>query len=349
MDTDDDVLFDNPRIEIVLYEGYLQKPYKYMYEKLSEKSAALDDHLMELRQLIAEENDFINDIGNPYHTSQSMISTVGKISCENETKLSAESCMIEMPKVSGSSKILLNLQDVPSFSIFPGAVFGLQGVNNNGKEFRVSKLLQPSLPEKMSTSVQELFEYNHGERKMGSKSVSVVIASGPYTLDESLAYEPFKNLMDEVETKRPDLLILMGPFVDENAAIIEEGLTFETVFSHTMGTRLLSYLRSNIHAQIVMIPSADDLLTESMVFPQPPLSYSIFNPLFAMNKTKESKKLLERIIMMPNPCVFSVNEMVFAATSRDVVFDIATEEISRRPESDDRVEGLVKHMLRQRT
>ena len=40
------------------------------------------------------------------------------------------------------------------------------------------------------------------------------VAAGPFTTSDSLLYEPLADLMQKVQNDKPDLLILLGPFVD---------------------------------------------------------------------------------------------------------------------------------------
>jgi DNA polymerase alpha subunit B len=42
------------------------------------------------------------------------------------------------------------------------------------------------------------------------------VASGPFTTTDSLEYEPLDDLMSVIATKRPDVVVLAGPFVDAN-------------------------------------------------------------------------------------------------------------------------------------
>jgi hypothetical protein len=53
--------------------------------------------------------------------------------------------------------------------------------------------------------------------------LTVVSASGPYCLDDSLHFEPLHELLDNVRTKTCDLLIFTGPFIPDTYDVFTEG------------------------------------------------------------------------------------------------------------------------------
>ena len=57
--------------------------------------------------------------------------------------------------------------------------------------------------------MSELFEYNYGGKKLHGRPMNVLTASGPFTLDDSLKFEPFDCMMDTMDERAPDLLILV--------------------------------------------------------------------------------------------------------------------------------------------
>ena len=64
--------------------------------------------------------------------------------------------------------------------------------------------------------------------------LSVVVAAGPFTAADSLAFEPLEELLAFAAAGRaPDTLLLMGPFVDSEQALVADGslaVTFEQLF-----------------------------------------------------------------------------------------------------------------------
>ena len=48
-------------------------------------------------------------------------------------------------------------------------------------------------------------------------------AAGPYTEANNLSYAPLEDLLSKVLTNKPDLLVLMGPFVDTSQEVLASG------------------------------------------------------------------------------------------------------------------------------
>lgn len=55
------------------------------------------------------------------------------------------------------------------------------------------------------------------------KALHVMVAAGPFTTGDSLAYDALNDLLDMVRRDRPHALILMGPFLDFTNSIIDSG------------------------------------------------------------------------------------------------------------------------------
>lgn len=58
------------------------------------------------------------------------------------------------------------------------------------------------------TLVSELLDNQHGD-KLAGQPFSMLVASGPYSLDDDLSYAPLEALVDIVHEERPDVLILV--------------------------------------------------------------------------------------------------------------------------------------------
>ena len=62
----------------------------------------------------------------------------------------------------------------------------------------------------------------------GKQGLSVVVAAGPYSSSEDTAYEPLAALLEYCGQRRPDVLLLLGPFVDAEHPAVRGGLLDET-------------------------------------------------------------------------------------------------------------------------
>ena len=72
-------------------------------------------------------------------------------------------------------------------------------------------------------------------RRAEGAPLSVVLAAGPFSVADSLAFEPLEELLAVAAAGRaPDALVLLGPFVDVEQPALADGsltVTFEQLFS----------------------------------------------------------------------------------------------------------------------
>lgn len=72
----------------------------------------------------------------------------------------------------------------------------------------------------------------------------MVIASGPFTLGGNLTYEPLHALLAFCAQVKPDLLLLLGPFVDAEHPLIADNLAdrpFGRIFQESVSACSLSH------------------------------------------------------------------------------------------------------------
>ena len=70
--------------------------------------------------------------------------------------------------------------------------------------------------------------------------MSLVIAVGPFTISEDLEYAPLAALLAVCRQRKPDVLVLLGPFVDAEHPLLASGnvdLTFEDIFEFQVGVQ----------------------------------------------------------------------------------------------------------------
>ena len=110
-----------------------------------------------------------------------------------------------------------------------------------------------------------------------------------------------------------------------------------------------------IPTNIILIPSLQDAHHE-FVSPQPPFGdrdrihtnyfeddLGVLNIPFS--KPSDPKR---RIHLLPNPCMFRVNEVLFGVCSNDILFSLSSEEISQNLEGN-RLARLAGHLLCQQS
>lgn len=87
--------------------------------------------------------------------------------------------------------------------------------------------------------------------------MSVVVATGPFCSKENALYEPLQALLDHCRQRPPDVLVLLGPFVDANHPQVQDGTlaqTFEDTFRSQV--TLNKHSVTVIHASWICVPKA---------------------------------------------------------------------------------------------
>ena len=214
--------------------------YRYMFEKISQRSEALDDLIDDFAETIKDAYG-ISELGDPHFISEEPIYTVGRILSPptDSSKVAVSSLYLESSRlVGGGKRISLRFSSpdimkvkggapgMKGFGIFPGCLVCVKGRNGGGGAFVVEEVLMVSLshfgiagalmyvfkppPSALpQTSVPELVDYQHGEKLSGCP-LSMMVASGPFTLDDDLSYAPLEVLVEVVLDERPDVLILVS-------------------------------------------------------------------------------------------------------------------------------------------
>jgi DNA polymerase alpha subunit B len=170
-----------------------------------------------------------------------------------------------------------------SFSLFQGQIVLVEGYNHSGRRMVAERLVE-GLPFQMEdmemTSKSVLRDMHYGEEKgsQNGKPVKVMTAAGPYTTSQDLEYQPLMDLLGTIEIEKPDVVILMGPFVDLRQEKVESGedltveyedgtkryVTFEQFFAAKVSSELEALYESDpgMKTQFVLVPSMDDAIAE---------------------------------------------------------------------------------------
>jgi len=207
-----------------------------------------------------------------------------------------------------------------------------------------------------------------------------MIAAGPFTTTDSLNYEPLEDLLGRVLKEKPDVCILVGPFVDSSHPILASGdVTLDDLDENDekVGTHDASYemvfveriIRDGLQrlfnaeeefgvvpTNFILVPSLLDAHHES-VFPQPPfgdrdrLDTPFFDVPLGVLQVPFSTDTdpRKRVHLMPNPCMFRVNEVLFGVCSNDTLFSLSSDEVSLNSSSGNRLERLAAHLLQQQS
>lgn len=212
----------------------------------------------------------------------------------NETTI-----MLEGSKVgSNGARIELDMKNVKTYSLFPGQIVGVKGINTSGRKMVVEEIVEGlecggggggggegGLAKRSVLRSDEEEEHDVEQDGMGMKILSVV---GPYTSGQDLKYEPLMDLLNFVVQEKPSVVIMMGPFVDmrqellkkEDEVILEYELenednqnntmkrhvSYETLFAAKISQELEDLYEEfpDLKTKFVLVPSLEDGVSEPM-------------------------------------------------------------------------------------
>ncbi|KAA6421903.1 MAG: DNA polymerase alpha subunit B [Trebouxia sp. A1-2] len=274
-----------------------------------------------------------------YAACQEPVLMVGRICCDSEGRLNERSVLLEGSiELSNGMRTKLDLSKLEGFKLFLGQVVVVRGINPAGACI-VAHQLYTAVPKPVVQT--SLGQMQHFAQATGVKGLSMVVAAGPFSSKEDAAYEPLQALLTHCTTQPPpDVLVLMGPFVDANHPLVQAGMleeSYEDVFASQVIDRLDDYLDSaGSSCHVVLVPSTWDV-HHHPVFPQPP-----FLPEAVPTRHPQQFTLLS------NPGTFACNEVVVGVVTSDVIKHLSGQEVQRGPQGD-RLPSFAAHLLGQQS
>ncbi|KAL8184130.1 UNVERIFIED_CONTAM: DNA polymerase alpha subunit B [Gekko kuhli] len=208
-------------------EDSLTKRYKFMFQKLFEKREVFASKIEELGEALKEHYQ-IEEFSSLIVPVQEPVTVLGQIGCDSNGKLNARSVILEGDQEhSSGGQVPVDVSELAEYSLFPGQVVIMEGTNSTGGQLVASMLYEGvPLPFYKPTSPAE-----EPEQQM------VLVACGPYTTSDSITYDPLVDLIEVINKSRPDVCILLGPFLDAKHTQVENcqlTASFEDVFKMCM-------------------------------------------------------------------------------------------------------------------
>lgn len=353
--------FGEPRIKLTAASDQKKLNYKTMSMKLSETSEILDDRIDDFLNLVREHHKLDDDaFGSAASQSTTEVVAVGRIASDSlEGKLNAASLVLETSRRTGGGlRVPLNMDKVKGYQFFPGQIVALRGSNTSGHNFTVTQILDipllpnaASAPSAMSAHRQKLLG---GPDAMDTDSdpipLNIIYASGPYTADDNLDFEPLHQLCSVAADTYADALVLNGPFIDIDHPLIASGdfdlpeeatfdpdtATMATVFKYMISPALNRLAAANPTVTILLVPSVRDAIEKHVSWPQDSF------PRKELGLPKTAK-------VVGNPMTLSINEVVLGISSQDVLWELKGDEVVGRPApTTDLLARLSRHLIEQR-
>lgn len=162
-----------------------------------------------------------------------------------------------------------------SFSLFPGQIVAIEGLNISGRQMVANRICEGAAFPANTSPASELMHFHH-DMQQGAP-IKILSVCGPYTTGENLDYEPFVDLLNVIREEKPDVVFLVGPFVDlqhiqvsagDTMVELDDGskmpVSFETFFANKVAALLeeLFETEESLLTQFVVVPSLDEAVAE---------------------------------------------------------------------------------------
>ncbi|VDP50417.1 unnamed protein product [Soboliphyme baturini] len=182
----------------------------------------------------------------------------GQIANNLEGRLHPTSLVIHNLRTDPCQTYPLNIDNIKTFSLFPGEVVVCRGQYVDGT-FVADELYPGVLP--------KFIPPNSG---LGLNRLSFVVACGPFTTTEGLQFEPLVDLLKYCNEHRPDICILCGPFLPVNHNLVAKCLIQKT-FCDCLKELLVKVARGfkGFCTKFIVVSSPNDAAAHP-IFPTPP-------------------------------------------------------------------------------
>ncbi|PHH76082.1 hypothetical protein CDD82_4143 [Ophiocordyceps australis] len=351
--------YGESRIKLTAASDQKKMAYRPLAMKLSEASEILDDRIDDFAELVQTHHGLPDSaLGSAASQSTAEVVAVGRIASDSsEGRLNAASLVLEMSRRTGMGlRVPLRMDRVACWSFFPGQVVAVRGTNASGSEFVVDEVLSVPLLANAASNQSALKAHRHrlatavdSDAAGEPAPLSILFASGPYTADDNVDYEPLDALCRQAADSYADALILAGPFLDAHHPLVATGsfdlppeanydadtATMATVFRCLFAPALNRLASSSPHTTIILVPSVHDVISKHVSWPQD-----------AMPRRELGLPKTARIVS--NPMTLSINEVVMGLCSQDTLYQLRGEELVHGASPGDSKGRLGRYLLEQR-
>ncbi|VVD06040.1 unnamed protein product [Leptidea sinapis] len=307
-------------------DGELFTKAMFGFELLHEKASIYESHIRFVSQCIMKKNG-IAETRSVREKTQNEVYVSGRIECDAEARLNAKCVVLQGTwEESLSQCVPLDLDSLKQYTLFPGQVVVVRGVNPRGDRFIAHQVYcdgSRPIPDPKDDMMNTL-----------EGTLSMVIAAGPYTTSNNLSYEPLKDFISYINTHKPHAVLMTGPFLDcEHVKVKEHTMasTFKTFFEKLID-RLGDMCNTSPHTKVYIVSSSRDAFHNN-IYPTCP--YSV-------------RKKHPNIKFVPDPSTLNINGCYITTTSTDVLMRLSQEEITFGM-GGDKLSRLSGHLLSQQS
>ncbi|CAB9500782.1 polymerase alpha subunit B [Seminavis robusta] len=288
------------------------QPHRHLFTTMEDRAKALDKHLVQLEDIMMERYNIKgkDDDDTPMMMEdeaeiapleavavprQDKICCIGRIcNAAHEGRINHTSVVLEGSKHLGGARIEMDVsllkdgEKQKDFSLFPGQIVAVEGMNSTGRKLTAHRICEGAAHGGNKSTAKQLLEY-HYSRQNGTP-LKIMTVAGPYTTSDNLGYDPLFDFMSIVMQEKPDVVIMVGPFVDLRHKDIQSGeasllfsdgsddmtVPYEAFFANKIAGLLEEFFEGgDFKTQFVLVPSLDDA-TADWAYPQAPFQDRVF-------------------------------------------------------------------------
>lgn len=202
----------------------------YMYDNLLQKTSIAADRIFDIGEEICNklikdrpdvyDKDLLHQVFKVDDPTQSVIKSVGRICSDSDCQLDLHSTLLINADEMSLKPYRLHFDRMQSFGLFPGQTVFVQGLNPRADSFYVDEIISDR-------------DLTFADSPKVTENLNMIVASGPFTSQKDLNYEPLNELLAYCKQHKPDVLIMIGPFIDADHPLIANGsmkMSFEAYF-----------------------------------------------------------------------------------------------------------------------
>lgn len=204
-------------------EPHVSSDAKYMYEILSKKGhlltfvcQSLGGRLFKAWSAAGGNAAELRYVKNVRSVNQTNFRTFGRISAKKE---SANTVTLEGSTrrrgTSAADTIELDFRNLKQYSVFSGQIVAVEAVNPVGDTLYVKDIFA------------RLYAPLSSAPRIESR-INVFIAAGPFTASNNMHYQSLWDLMEKIASDKPQILILIGPFLEYTHPEVQDNLIKDT-------------------------------------------------------------------------------------------------------------------------
>ncbi|KAL1514233.1 hypothetical protein ABEB36_003521 [Hypothenemus hampei] len=230
---------------------------------------------------------------------------------------------LELPRYPyNGDTIELTLSEMQKYSLFPGQTVIVEGSLNAP--------FQTWMTEKIYSDSIINFPVEPPIKKDG---IHIIVACGPFTIKDNLLFDPLNDLLHYIKKHKPDVVLLTGPFYDNNNEAVENDELQQSCDAFFLDL-IDNLMREVGETHVIIVPSMKEP-HQFPVFPTPPY---------------RTDQKYENLSFMNDPCMVDINGLVIGISTADILFDLGRSEVNVDKVNNgpkDRIGRLASHVLRQ--